>query len=54
MRCSASRMKGELPPTKDHLRGGLPRLVRTLLRMGDKFEIVYVFSGVATSRRREG
>ena len=31
VRCSASRMKGEPHPTKSHLLGGLPHLVRTLL-----------------------
>ena len=34
VRCSASRMKGELHPTKSHLRGGLPHLVRTSLHVG--------------------
>ena len=43
-------MKGELHPTKTHLSGVLPYIVRTFLHMDDSFELIYLFSGVATSR----
>ena len=54
VRFSASRMKGELYSGKKHLRGGLPHLVRTLLLMDDSFEVICLFSGVATSRDSNG
>ena len=47
MRCLASRMKGELHPSKG-LRGG-----RTL-HVDDNFHDLYVSSGLATSRDGNG
>ena len=38
VKCSASRMTGELLPAKNHLCGGVPRLVRTFLSTDDSFE----------------
>ena len=46
VRCSASRIKGELHPTKNHVSGGLPHLVRTCMS-DDCLESFFVFSGVA-------
>ena len=52
MGCSASRIKGELHPAKNRLRGRLAHLVRTFLYIDDSFELMFLFSGVAISRDR--
>ena len=50
MGCSASRMKGELHPTKNHMPGGLWHLVQIFLHIGWQCGMGSFDSGVA----REG
>ena len=55
VRCSASRMKGELQPTNDHfMRRASPPFVRTFLHYNNSFELNNLFSGVATFRGSKG
>ena len=54
VRCSASRMKGELHPAQNRFLGGLRLLVRTFLDMDDSLELIKLFSGVASSTECNG
>ena len=54
VRCSARRMKSELHPHKNHLRGGLPRLVRTFLHVDDSFDFSFFWCGHFQRPRRGG
>ena len=54
VRCSASRMKGELHPSMNHSQDGLRHLVPTLLRMDDRADELYFVFWCGHSRDSNG